>query len=106
MRKQRVTYFIFGLILQLAIISVIVYWFTLVSTGSLEAAIDHFSAKLPSFLQDTTVMMIIVAAFTALSMICYGGARNYSLSQSFRTLTMGLILIDAIILLWLILALM
>lgn len=106
MRKQRITYFVSGLLLQLAIISIIVYWFVLLSTQSLKVAIDQFASRLPSFLHDTTLMIIITAAFITISMLCYGAARKYSFSRSFRTLTVGLILIDAIILLWMILALM
>ena len=106
MRKQRITYFITGLLLQLVIVGLVVYWFTLVSTQSLQEAIDQFSSRLPAFLQDTTLVMIIIAAFISISMMCYGAARKYSFSQSFKSLTVGLILIDAIMLLWIILALM
>lgn len=106
MRRQRITYFTIGFVLQAAIIALIVYWFVLVSTTDLQTAINEFASRLPSFMQDTTVVMIITAALTTLSMMCYGAARNYSLSRSFRTFTIGLILIDAIILLWIILALM
>lgn len=106
MRKQRTTYFVSGLLLQLAVVTLVIYWFTLVSAKSLELAIDHFASRLPAFLHDTTLVMIIIAAFICISMMCYGAARKYSFSRSFRTLTIGLILIDAILLLWIILALM
>ncbi len=106
MRKKRVTYFISGLLIQLCIIAMIVYWLSLVSSTNLETAIAKFSGNLPKFLHDTTVILIIVAAFITISMLCYGAARNYSLSRSFRNLTMGLILIDAIFLLWIVLSLM
>lgn len=106
MRKKRITYFVCGFLIQLTIVILIGYWFSLVSSRSLELAIQHFSEKLPSFLRDTTVVLIIIAAFISISMMCYGAARNASLSRSFRNLTLGLVLIDAIILLWIILALM
>jgi hypothetical protein len=106
MKKQRITYFITGLLLQLSVIGVLTYWFVLLSATSVEEAIGNIASRLPSFLRDTTVIMIITAAITTLSMMCYGASRNYSLSRSFRTITVGLILIDAIILLWIILALM
>jgi hypothetical protein len=77
-----------------------------VSATSLEQALSYFASRLPAFLRDTTVVMIITAAFTTLSMMCYSASRNYSRSRPFGTLIIGLILIDAIILLWIILALM
>lgn len=106
MRKQRVTYFLSGLLLQLMIVSLIIYWLMLVSSRNLETAIDSFASRLPSFLHDTTLIMIITAAFVTISMLCYGAARNLSYSRSFRNLTLGLVLINALILLWIILALM
>lgn len=95
-----------GLLLQLMIVAAIVYWFSQIAIKGLDATLLTISGSLPTFLQDTTVIMIIVAAITCISMICYGASRKYSLSRSFRTLTMGLILADAIILLWIILSLM
>ena len=106
MRKKRTRYFAIGLVLQLAIVSLIIYWITLVTGSGIEAAIDVFSSRLPSFLRDTTVVMIITAAATATSMIFYAAARSYSLSRSFRNAVLGLILVNAIILLWIILSLM
>lgn len=106
MRKERVTYFISGLILQLSIFGLIIYWLYVVNNMGRDAALQSISAKLPAFLQDTTIVMIITAAFICISMLCYGAARKLSFSKSFRNLTMGLILLDAILLLWIILALM
>lgn len=106
MKQRRITYFISGLLIQLAIFAIIAYWFTLVASNDLRAAINDFSANLPSFLQDATVILISTAAFVVISMLCYGMARKLSYSRSFRNLTMGLILINAIILLWMILTLM
>jgi len=105
MRKQRVTYFTIGLILQLVIVSTIVYWFSLVHATSVEHAVDQFAANLPAFLHNTNIILIILGAITTASMMCYGAARKYSLSRSFRNLTTGLVLFDAIILLWIILTL-
>lgn len=106
MRKQRTTYFISGLLLQASVFAVIIYFLTLVSSYDLNTAIGTFAERLPDVMQDTTVVKIIVAAVVALSMMCYGAARKYSLSRSFRNLTLGLILLDAIVLLWIILSLM
>ena len=106
MKQRRITYFVSGLLIQLSILAIIAYWFTLVASNDLRAAIQDFSANLPSFLQDATVILIITAAFITISMLCYGMARKLSFSRSFRNLTIGLILINAIILLWIILSLM
>ncbi len=106
MKQRRITYFISGLLIQLSILTLIVYWFTLVASNDLRKAIQDFSANLPAFLQDATVILIITAAFVSISMMCYGMARKLSFSRSFRNLTMGLILVNAIILLWIVLTLM
>ena len=104
---RRVTkYFAIGLILQLLVLCNIVYWFVLVSSLEVETAIERYAANFPEFLRDATVIMIIVAALTTISMMCYGAARKLSLKKSFRNLCMGLILLDAIVLLWIVLSLM
>jgi hypothetical protein len=99
-------YFIVGFILQLLIIANIVYWFSLVSSMQIREAIDKYAANLPSFLQDTTVVLIICGAIVIASMMCYGLARKLSVKSVFRNMTMGLILLNAILLLWMIFALM
>ena len=106
MRKRRTTYFVSGLLIQIAVFVLIVYFFSLVSSYNLDTAITSFSTELPTFLRDTTVVKIIVAAFISISMMCYGAARKLSYSRSFRNLSMGLILLNAIVLLWIILSLM
>lgn len=106
MRNKRITYFSIGLILQLGILGLIVYWFTSVANKNTDVAIDEFSSRLPSFMQDATVVMITAAAVTVLSMLFYGAARNYTRNRVFRNLVLGLILINAIIVLWIILSLM
>lgn len=106
MKQRRITYFTCGLLIQLAILGIIAYWFTLVASNDLRAAIQDFSVNLPSFLQDATVMLIITAAFVVISMLCYSMARKLSFNKYFRNLILGLILINAIVLLWIILSLM
>jgi hypothetical protein len=106
MKQRRITYFISGLLIQLSIIAAIVYWFTLVASNDLREAIHDFSVHLPSFLQDATLVLIITAAFTAISMLCYSMARKLSYNMYFRNLILGLILINAIILIWILLTLM
>ncbi|MCE3281486.1 MAG: hypothetical protein K0Q66_223 [Chitinophagaceae bacterium] len=106
MRKTITAYFIIGLLLQLFILANIAYWFNLVASTDVRSAIERYAAKFPVFLQDATVIMLIVAALTIISMICYGAARNLSLNRTFRNLVMGLILVDGIIILWIILSLM
>ncbi len=106
MKQRRITYFISGLLIQLSIVAVIVYWFTLVASNDLRAAIHDFSVNLPSFLQDATVVLITTAAFIIISMLCYSMARKLSYNKYFRNLLLGLILINAILLIWILLTLM
>jgi hypothetical protein len=106
MRKTITAYFISGLLLQLGILANIIYWFRLVSSFDVRTAIEKYAANFPVFMQDATVIMLIVAALTIVSMICYGAARNLSVHRYFRNLVMGLILVDGIIILWIILTLM
>ncbi|HEX6914145.1 MAG TPA: hypothetical protein VF145_02820 [Chitinophagaceae bacterium] len=106
MKTKRLSYFTLALLLQALVAALIIYWFTLLTHSGLKQAIEQFAEHLPDALQDTTVVMVITACITALSMVFYGAARSYSLNRPFRNLCLGLILVNAIVLLWLILSLM
>ena len=104
--RKLTSYFLIGLLLQLFVLANIVYWFSLISSLELRPAIDKYASNLPSFLRDATVIMIIIASITVISMMCYGYSRKLSFKRPFRNLVMGLILVDAIVLLWIILTMM
>jgi hypothetical protein len=106
MRTKIAAYFAAGFLFQLLIVCNIAYLYTLLSAHKADEALRLYAANFPGFLQDKIILLLVGAGMAVISMLCYSAARKLSVNKGFRNVVMGLILVDAIVLLLLLFALL
>jgi ABC-type antimicrobial peptide transport system permease subunit len=97
MRTRIVVYFAIGFICQLLIIGSIAYLYTLLSAHSADDALKLYAGNFPAFLQDKSILLLVMVTLLVVSMLCYTMARKLSVRRTFRNGVMGLILCDVIV---------